>query len=125
MAKLVSKTYGDALFAIAMEENKIDDFSSEVEVLETVIDENPNFSKLMENPKIEKSEKINLLESIFKAKVSDEVLSLMEQLVTKGHYGQMLSVFTYFIAQVKEYKNIGIVNVSSALPLSNAQKSLV
>ena len=31
MAKLVSKTYGDALFAVAVEENKMDLFFTEVQ----------------------------------------------------------------------------------------------
>ena len=32
MAKLVSKTYGDALFETAVESNRLDDFSEEIDI---------------------------------------------------------------------------------------------
>ena len=40
MAKLVSKTYGDALFELALEENKIDSLQEEVEVVLEALAEN-------------------------------------------------------------------------------------
>ena len=46
MAKLVSKTYGDALFELALEENKIDSLSEEIAVVLTVLAENQDLTKL-------------------------------------------------------------------------------
>ncbi len=46
-------------------------------------------------------------------------------LVSKGHYGEMESVFTYFIDQVKEYKNIGTAYVTAPMPLTDSQKGQV
>ena len=43
-------------------------------------------------------------------------------LVSKGHYGEMESVFTYFINQVKEYKNIGTAYITVPMMLGNSQK---
>ena len=45
--------------------------------------------------------------------------------VDKGHFEQVDSVFTYFIDEVKEYKNIGTAYVTSAMELSDAQKAAV
>ena len=36
MAKLISKTYGGALFELAVEENKVDSFSEEIQALQQV-----------------------------------------------------------------------------------------
>ena len=44
-------------------------------------------------------------------------------IVDKGHFEQVDSVFTYFIDEVKEYKNIGTAYVTSAMELSDAQKA--
>ena len=40
MAKLVSKTYGDALFELAVEENRLDEFVEEVSSLIDILKEN-------------------------------------------------------------------------------------
>ena len=54
MAKLVSKTYGDALFEVALEKNQIDEFLDEVKAAQTAIEENKELFKLMSHPKIVK-----------------------------------------------------------------------
>ena len=55
MAKLVSKTYGEALFELAVEEGKEEEFLQEIESLKEILDANPDFGKLMNHPKILKS----------------------------------------------------------------------
>ena len=125
MAKLVSKTYGDALFELAVEAGQLDELLSEVRDVSMVLNENGELTKLMNHPKIVKEEKIEFLENVFKGRISDELLGLMRMLVSKNHYNEMESVFTYFIDQVKEYKNIGTAYVTSAFPLSDAQKEQV
>ena len=52
MAKLVSKTYGDALFAVASEENRMDEFFEAAVGLTEVLRTNEDFGKLMSHPKI-------------------------------------------------------------------------
>ena len=113
MAKLVSKTYGDALFEVALEKNQLDEFLDEVKAAQTAIEENKELFKLMSHPKIVKEEKIKIITDIFTGKVSEELVE------------QVDSVFTYFIDEVKEYKNIGTAYVTSAMELSDAQKAAV
>ena len=43
MAKLVSKTYGEALFELAVEEGKEDLFLAEIEKLKGILAENPEW----------------------------------------------------------------------------------
>ena len=125
MAKLVSKTYGDALFEIAAEENRMDAFFEEADGILTVLRENAELSKIMTHPKIVKEEKIKIITDIFTGKVSEELVGLLRMIVDKGHFEQVDSVFTYFIDEVKEYKNIGTAYVTSAMELSDAQKAAV
>ncbi|MCI5917878.1 MAG: ATP synthase F1 subunit delta [Roseburia sp.] len=125
MAKLVSKTYGDALFEVALEEDKLDQFLEEVKAVKAAIDENQDLFKLMSHPKVVKEEKIKVVEDIFSGKVSRELVGLIRMIVDKGHFEQIDSVFTYFIDEVKEYRNIGTAYVTSALELTDAQKSAI
>ena len=125
MAKLVSNTYGDALFELALEEGKLDSMREEVSVVVEAIRENPDLSSVMNHPKIDKEDKVKLIEDIFKGRVSDELVGLMRMIVEKDHYKEIASVFAYFIDKVKEYKNIGTAFVTSAIELSDAQKAAV
>ena len=125
MAKLVSKTYGDALFELALENDTIDSLLEEVKAILTVVRENEDLSKLMSHPKIAKEEKVVIIENIFKNRVSMELTGLMRMIVDKGHYTEMESVLEYFVNRVKEYKNIGTAYVTSAVELTKAQKKAV
>ena len=125
MAKLVSKTYGDALFELAVESGQVDEMLEEARSIQQILREDNELSKLMNHPKIVKEEKIEILEQIVKGRACDEIIGLMRMLVSKGHYGEMESVFTYFIEQVKEYKNIGTAYVSAPMPLSDSQKGQI
>ena len=125
MAKLVSKIYGDALFETAVEEDRVDDFFEETEGIRRVLEENEELSRLMSHPQVVKEEKMQLIENIFKGKVSDEIVGLLELLVEKDHFGKTKDVLVYFRDEVKEYKKIGTVHVTSAMELSKEQKEQV
>ncbi|MBO5372173.1 MAG: F0F1 ATP synthase subunit delta [Lachnospiraceae bacterium] len=125
MAKLVSKTYGDALFDIAAEENRMDEFFEEAAGVLTVLKENAELSKLMNHPKIVKEEKIQIIENIFKGKICDEIVGLLRMIVDKGRFGELEAVLEYFIERVKESKNIGTAFVTTPMALSEVQKKQI
>lgn len=125
MAKLISKTYGDALFDIAVEEKKTDVFFEEVKGLKQVLTENPELSKFLGHPNIELSEKVTVVEKIFSGRVSDEIVGLLRIVVTKGRTSELMNILDYFIAKTKEFKKIGVASVTSAAELSDAQKKKI
>lgn len=57
MAKLVSKTYGDALFELAVESGQMEGMFEEAKGILAVLQENNELSKLMNHPKIVKKKK--------------------------------------------------------------------
>ena len=125
MAKLVSNVYGDALFDLAIEQDRIDDFSEEAKVIIEVLEENEDLSKMMCHPKIVKEEKIEVVENIFKGRVSDEIVGLMVMVIEKDHFKDMEAVFNYYVDKVKEYKGIGVAKVQTPMELTDAQKKSV
>ena len=68
---MISKTYGDALFELALEENAVDSLAEEVQMVLNVLEENEELMKLLRHPKIVKEEKIKIIQDIFKGRVSD------------------------------------------------------
>jgi F-type H+-transporting ATPase subunit delta len=122
MAKLVSKVYGDALFSLAIEENKLDTIWDEVKAVRQAITENPDFLAVMCHPEMPQAKRLDVIEEIFGGQ-SDDMKGFMNVLVRKGRFGEILSILDYFDEQAKEYKKIGVVYVSTPLPLSDSQKA--
>lgn len=125
MAKLVSKTYGEALFEIAMENGgaKMDGLLAEVVQVGTILKDNPEFDKLMMHPGIPKQDKITAMENVFKGRVSNELTGLMEIVIQKERYSELQEIFAYFVARVKDAKGIGIAHITSAVPLTREQQT--
>ena len=125
MAKLISKTYGEALFELAIEENRMDEFLEEAQLALRVIRENPEFSAMMNHPRIDQDEKVRVVENVFGASLSREITGLLRIIVQKDRYKETEEILSWFIDQVKQEKGIGQAHVTSALPLSDAQKKQI
>lgn len=122
MAKLVSKTYGEALFELAVEQNALEQILEEESYVKEVFAENEDLVTMLNHPKIGKEEKIQVVENIFKGKLSDTMVGFLVIVVTKERYDELPHIFQYFEDKVKEYKNIGVVNVTTAVELTEVQK---
>ncbi|MBE5950734.1 MAG: ATP synthase F1 subunit delta [Lachnospiraceae bacterium] len=125
MAKLISKTYGEALFELALEKNELDTMAEQVALLAEAFAENPELTKLLSHPKISKEEKISVVENIFKGRFSDDIVGFLVIIVEKDRGSEIESILELFQAKVREYKKIGVALVTSAVELSEAQKAKV
>jgi F-type H+-transporting ATPase subunit delta len=125
MAKLISKTYGDALLEIANEEKKVDLLLEEVTAVMEILKDNPEFSKLMNNPRISVDEKQTVMSNVFEGRISKELMGFFSMIVNKGRYDHIDEILTYFQDEVKKIKGIGVAFVTTPLELSDAQKKNV
>ncbi len=122
MAKLVSKTYAQALFELAVEENKTSPFLEEALGLLEVIHSNVEFGQFMNHPKIQKEDKIEVVKNVFQGKVSGEMVGFLVTIVEKDRYIEIESILDEFIAAVKEYSNIGTAYITTAIAIDNQEK---
>ncbi len=125
MARLVSTTYGDALFELAKEQNKIDVLAKEVKAVQNVLAQNPEFSKLMNHPKVGKDQKLQVIKEVFEERADKELVGFLRLIVEKDRYAEIDDILKYFLDRVKEEKGIGVAYVTSAVKLSEIQKKLV
>lgn len=125
MAKLVSKTYGDALFELALEEDKLDILFEESKGIREVFLSNNELIKLLNHPKIDKDEKIKVMENIFTERASKDFVAFLTIIIKKERQNNIIGILDYFIAAVKEYKKIGVAYVTTAIELTeNKRKSV-
>lgn len=125
MAKQVNSTYGDALFQLAVEQNKVDEIYEELKSLIKVLDQNEDLLRVLTHPEVVKEEKLALVKNVFEGRVSDEVMGTLMIVVQNDRTTAMKSILNYVIDQIKEYKKIGIAYVSSAFLLSDEQKKKI
>lgn len=125
MAKLVTKTYADALFQLAVEENKVDELFEEVTVLANVLRENEDLYKVMCHPKVDKDEKLATVKEIFSGRASMELCGFINQIVVNNRYEDIDGILNCFIDEIKEYKKIGVAYVVTPTALSDGLKTKV
>lgn len=125
MAKLVSATYGDALFELAVEQDKVDVYFEEAKAVLDVFKSNKELTGLLNHPKIVKEDKITVIENIFKDFVSKEMTGFFVTIVTKDRSGDIENILEYFIDVVKKYKKIGTAYITTPKELSDAMKAKV
>lgn len=125
MAKQVDTTYGNALFELALEEDRLDSLYGEAQGLLTVLSDNQDLIKLLSHPHISKEDKKKVVKDTFDGRVSDELTGLMCMAVEKEHATDIEAILAYFIKLVKNEKNIGIVSVTSAVSLTDSQRAAI
>ena len=125
MAKLISKTYGEALFELAVEENKVDVFADEIRAILDILNQNPDFVNLLNHPKISKEEKLQVVEEVFGGKVSKEIQGFLNIIVAKERNKEIMAIMEYFLDEVKALKGIGVCYVTTPMELKEAQKEAV
>ena len=125
MAKLVSKTYGDALFELSLEEKKEDLLFEEAKTFLEVIKKDDELVRFIKHPKIVKEEKMKTGKNIFDEHFSKEFAGFLLVLVAKDRFSEVEKTLEYFIGRMKEYKKIGVAYVSTAVELTDEQKEKV
>ena len=77
MAKLISGVYGEALYETAVSSNCSDDMMQEITVIRKILNDNPDFTKLMLHPSVSKEEKKKIVEETFRGRVMDELTGFL------------------------------------------------
>ena len=125
MAKLIAKTYGDALYETAMEKQTLDQLADETAFARDSFAQNPDFMRLLTHPQIDKDQKIACVKEVFGGRVSDDLVGLICVAVEKDRQKELPEIFTYFLDRAREEKGIGRAKVISAVPLREEQKKAV
>jgi len=122
MAKLVAKTYSEALFEVALEEEKVDLFLEEFEFIANTLNMYPDFFTLLKSPQIHVSEKKEIITEVFEDKLSLEMMNFLKIILDKNR--------SYYLPQIKdEYQKLvnnhkGIIEAIAitAIPLNDDDK---
>ena len=121
MPQLVADVYAEALFSLALEEDALDVYESEIQMIHDVFLNNAEFSAVMLHPQISASEKLSIMETVFKGHVHDNILGLFALVFRKRREKSIPEILRMFIVKEKAHRDVTAARVISAVPLTEEQ----
>lgn len=122
MAKLISKTYGEALFELAVEEQKTEIMLQEITEIKNIFNEHQEYLRFLIHPRISAEDKIKSIKEVFENKVDSQILGFLELVIAKARTESMMEILEYFLDRMKAFKGIGVCYVTTPMVLSEEKK---
>lgn len=102
--------YANALFSIALEENKVEFYKNEIKMLKQVILENDDILHLLSSCFIRKEDKEKIIDDVFKNQ-DINIINFLKVIVNNKRTNYLIKIFDEFIKTCNENLNVkeGIV----------------
>lgn len=117
----IAKVYGNALYELASEINEEDKIKAEFAELVDVFAANSAFVNLLSNPRISKSERLQIFDDVIKSEGKSYLHSLIKILIEERKVGLLGEIFDGYVDRYYEDKNILPVKVVSVVELREDQ----
>ena len=117
-----ASVYGEALYALAKDENKCDMMLSQLKVLDESFAAEPDFLRLLSAPNLSKIERKEILDTCFKGKADQYLLNFLKILMEKGYIREFSNCVQVFRERYNEDHGIMAVSAMTAMPMSDSQK---
>ena len=117
MEELVGKVYGEALFKLAVEENKLDVFYKDLENISKTMDSDKEINTILSHPKISTTDKKDLLKNLFGGNVDKDIMNFLNLAVDKKRERDINSIFKHFKEDYNQKMGIieGIIYTTNEL----------
>ncbi len=125
MSALVGRRYAVALYEIAKEQNKVDDFAKDCNLIATIFKNSKELLNAVKSPITNQEKKTALLKAIFSGRVGKPLEDAMMLLVKKGRASLIPDVMKAFEDILDEQSGIMTVRVESAIPLNESEKQAI
>jgi len=121
MAKLVAKTYSDALFEVGIENNSLEVLLEELSFIEETFKEYPDFLELFRTPRVSIEERKATMQMIFGEKISEEMMNFLKIILDKRRASEIFEIKNEFKHAVHRHNNILEATVISTVVLTEEQ----
>ena len=120
----VAARYARALLDLAIEQGNIDSVLGDMMVFAATVNDSSEFELLLSSPVVKADKKIEIFQLAFEPfeKTTHEFLALV---TNNGREAMLLDIAETFEAQVKEYRGIVPMTITSAVPLDESTKAAI
>ncbi|MCL2227096.1 MAG: ATP synthase F1 subunit delta [Oscillospiraceae bacterium] len=116
----LSLLYASAVFELALEQNKVDECLEQAAALRDSLSD-AECLRVLVHPHIPAHEKHELFKKAFAGRIQDSLLGLLFLATDKNRETYLLSALSELIDLIKRHKKIVTAEVSSAVPIDDAQ----
>ena len=110
---------------LALEKNAIDALYEDMHTIGATLAESSELEAVLRNPIIKAEKKGSILETIFSGKVNPLTIDFLKLVAIKNRVDLIGDIAYAYVLEYKEYKNISLVEVTSAVKLDDAQKAKI
>ena len=114
--------YARAIFEIAQEENKLDEYDKDLNLVRADVFSIPEAVTFFKNPLVPHQAKKDLLIKAVKGEVSETVMNFLMLLTDKSRIGIFNEIYEIFTGLKNEEQGIVIADVTTAFPLNKEQE---
>lgn len=117
--------YAKSLIDLAIEKGQLEQVFADMQWLQAVNKSNKDFVNLLRSPIIKADTKKKILSAVTAGNLGELVSAFNNLLITKGRESNLPEIVTAFIAQYKKHKNIQVIKLTTAAPVSDALKNAI
>ena len=121
----VASRYAKSLLDLAVEKGQLEQVYNDVQYLQQLTKESREFLNILRSPVVKADTKLKVVKAVTAGKISDLTFSFISLLINKTREAVLPEVITSFIQQYKEHKNIHIVKLTTAVPVSEEIKQRI
>lgn len=117
------REYAEALFALGLENDAVNDYSAALETVRTVFSENAEYVQLLACYSIPAGERTDALAEAFSDVLPKTVLSFLQLLCEQGNIKLFFDIADEFERLLLAHRSMSNAVISSVVELTDAQKS--
>lgn len=116
----VASRYVKSLLGLAVEKNALEAVHADMQMFASVCDTNRDFVMMLKSPIIKHDRKRAILEKLFRGKVNDLTMAIIEILTKKNREPLLPAISSEFHNAYNDFKGIGKATITSTVPLDAA-----
>lgn len=117
----ISKEYGEAIFALAMENNALDEYGEALDTISAAFNDAPDYVSLLASPSVPKSERINAIQTAF-ASLPEHIVSFTSLLCESGRIREFNECVKEYKALCDASRQLSTAIVTSSVELTENEK---
>jgi F-type H+-transporting ATPase subunit delta len=119
----LASRYSKSLIDLAVEKGLLEQVYADMLYLQQLNKGSREFLTLLRSPIVSSDKKLAAINAVTAGKIGELTSAFTRLLVTKGREGELPEIITSFIKQYKQYKNIHVVKLTTATPVSEEVKN--
>ncbi|MCR6516394.1 MAG: F0F1 ATP synthase subunit delta [Clostridium sp.] len=123
MYEYLDRRYAKALYEVAEEKGKVEEYLRDLREICDLIDSNEELKKLVDYPQVSTKKKKKIMIKLLKGQIDEELLSFILILIEKGRIHYIREKLNQMELIHLEKQNIVTALVKSVIPLSEDQSS--